>query len=84
MARIAAMPFSFVCSLRKYKVQTWQNKIFQEVGTMDLSKEITYEKESGEKPVTVKVERCFQCEATIQQIILNLLKRRLHAGGGLR
>jgi len=51
---------------------------------MDLSREITYEKEGGDKPITVKVERCFQCEATIQQIILELLKRRLDTGGGLR
>ena len=77
------MPFSIVCMLRTYMVQTWLNKIFQEVGTMDLSREITYEKEGGDKPITVKVERCFQCEATIQQIILELLKKRLDAGGGL-
>lgn len=50
---------------------------------MDLSREITYEKVGGDRPLTVKVERCFQCEATIQQLILELLKRRLNAGGGL-
>ncbi|WP_349671209.1 hypothetical protein [Lacrimispora sp.] len=50
---------------------------------MDLSREITYEKEGRDKPLTVKVEQCFQCEATIQQLILELLKRRLNAGGGL-
>nr|WP_314463643.1 hypothetical protein [uncultured Clostridium sp.] len=51
---------------------------------MDLSREITYEKKWGEKPVTVQVERCFQCEAAVPQIIFDLLKRRLDAGGGQR
>lgn len=64
-----------------YMVQTLMNKIFQEVGIMDLSKESTYEKKWGEKQTAVLIERCYQGEATVKELVLCLLKKRLEAGG---
>ena len=63
-----------------YMVQTVMNKIFQEVGIMDLSKESTYEKKWGEKKTVVLIERCYQGEASVKELVLSLLKKRLEAG----
>ena len=64
-----------------YMVQTFMNKIFQEVGIMDLSKESAYEKKWGEKQTAVLIERCYLGEASVKELVLNLLKKRLEAGG---
>ena len=64
-----------------YMVQTLVNKIFQEVGIMDLSKESTYEKIWGEKQTAVLIERCYKGEASVKELVLSLLKKRLEAGG---
>ena len=64
-----------------YMVQTCLNKIFQEVGIMDLSKESTYEKKWGEKQTEVLVEHCYKGEASVTELVLSLLKKRLEAGG---
>jgi hypothetical protein len=62
-------------------VQSFMNKIFQEVGIMDLSKESTYEKKWGEKQTSVMIERCYKGEASVKELVLSLLKKRLEAGG---
>lgn len=63
-------------------VQTRLNKIFQEVDTMEQSKEITYEKDRGEKTITVFVERNYKGEASAKELILRLLKRQMSALDG--
>ncbi|WP_170072448.1 hypothetical protein [Lacrimispora xylanisolvens] len=47
---------------------------------MDLSKESTYEKKWGEKKTAVLIERCYQGEASVKELVLSLLKKRLEAG----
>ncbi len=48
---------------------------------MDLSKKSTYEKKWGEKQTAVLIERCYQGEASVKELVLCLLKKRLEAGG---
>lgn len=48
---------------------------------MDLSKESTYEKKWGEKQTAVLVEHCYKGEASVKELVLSLLKKRLEAGG---
>ncbi len=44
---------------------------------MDSWEQVTYEK----KNTTVKVERIFAGEKTVQELVLELLKKRRDAGG---
>ena len=44
---------------------------------MEQSKEITYEKDRGEKTITVHVERIYKGEAPAKELILKLLKRQI-------
>ncbi len=46
---------------------------------MDLSKDITYEKKWGEKQTAVLVERSYKGEASVKELVLSLLKKRLEA-----
>jgi len=48
---------------------------------MDLSQESTYEKKWGEKQTAVLIERCYKGEASVKELVLSLLKKRLEAGG---
>ncbi len=60
-------------------VQTGTNKIFQEVHGMNPSNQVTYE----EYNVTVKVERIFTGEKTVDEMVLELLRKQRENRGFL-
>ncbi len=57
------------------------NKIFQEVASWICPRMSTYEKKWGEKQTAVMIERCYKGEASVKELVLSLLKKRLEAGG---
>ena len=58
-------------------VQTFLNKLFQEVDTMNTPDQKTYKG----KNITVKVERIFTGGKTSKELVLELLKKRRDGGG---
>ncbi|GLB30025.1 hypothetical protein LAD12857_19480 [Lacrimispora amygdalina] len=46
---------------------------------MDLSKEIIYEKKWGGKQTAILVEHFYKGEASVKELVLSLLKKRLEA-----
>lgn len=61
----------------KHMVQTFLNKLFQEVDTMNTPDQTTYKR----KNITVKVERIFTGGKTSKELVLELLKKRRDGGG---
>lgn len=46
---------------------------------MDLPKEITYEKKWEGKQTKILVEHCYKGNASVKELVLSLLKKRLEA-----